>query len=387
MFGFFKLPRETGVDPIAASFRHSYCATCKTLGVYYGQKARILLNHDLVFLSELFKYLTHSEQNNSIKPYKCLDLPTKSQVPLYLQYTSTISLVLANLKLEDKVTDENLLWAKLSNKIYSPAFQKAAEQLRSWGFPYEKLQTLTKHQKELESTSRGVNSIPEVLDHYSELTALATSLCVREGGRILQCDVDSSSQLQQLGYAYGRLIYFIDSVEDQTSDQKKNQFNPLLSLSLDKHNPKTSKELLTYALGLKEDILQAIYALPIQDSVVKSFASSFINSFWQFQKEHLTPTPNILVPLSWKDRVNLARQKSAIASLELRCQPTKRRVNWFTQGLITSTIFIIALLRPDAPINTYHEAGLWDCASDVWGCICLIIGLGVLANICCGNKN
>jgi hypothetical protein len=33
--------------------RLPYCGTCKTLGTLYGQRSRLLLNHDTVFLAEL----------------------------------------------------------------------------------------------------------------------------------------------------------------------------------------------------------------------------------------------------------------------------------------------------------------------------------------------
>ncbi len=42
MFGLMKRPP-----------REPYCGTCKTMGERYGQKTRLLLNHDTVFLAEL----------------------------------------------------------------------------------------------------------------------------------------------------------------------------------------------------------------------------------------------------------------------------------------------------------------------------------------------
>ena len=33
--------------------RLPYCGSCKTIGAMYGQRARLLLNHDMVFLAEL----------------------------------------------------------------------------------------------------------------------------------------------------------------------------------------------------------------------------------------------------------------------------------------------------------------------------------------------
>ncbi len=58
--------------------RLHYCGTCKTLGSLYGQKTRILLNYDTVFLSEILSALSGEKIEtwaNAFQSYNCLSLP------------------------------------------------------------------------------------------------------------------------------------------------------------------------------------------------------------------------------------------------------------------------------------------------------------------------
>ena len=51
------LDKKGTIDPmfglIKRADRLAYCGSCKTIGAMYGQRVRLLLNHDMVFLGEL----------------------------------------------------------------------------------------------------------------------------------------------------------------------------------------------------------------------------------------------------------------------------------------------------------------------------------------------
>lgn len=57
MFGLMQA-KMCGMSAAEKNFRRlHYCGTCKTIGTLYGQKARLLLNLDVVFLAELLDAL------------------------------------------------------------------------------------------------------------------------------------------------------------------------------------------------------------------------------------------------------------------------------------------------------------------------------------------
>ena len=67
-------------------FKKNYCGTCKTIGKLYGQKERLLLNNDIVFLSELLVELNNDPTElNHITINSCFTLPTHAdQIPAFL---------------------------------------------------------------------------------------------------------------------------------------------------------------------------------------------------------------------------------------------------------------------------------------------------------------
>jgi uncharacterized protein DUF5685 len=67
MYGLMRA-RHCG-QSIEQSERHRfhYCGTCKTMGRLYGQRSRILLNHDAVFLAELLTLLSEESPRNADK--------------------------------------------------------------------------------------------------------------------------------------------------------------------------------------------------------------------------------------------------------------------------------------------------------------------------------
>ena len=68
MFGLLQNRKLTAEE--TSEFRLNYCGTCKTIGKLYGHKERILLNFDVVFLSELLAAVNnHKEDFKYIKPF------------------------------------------------------------------------------------------------------------------------------------------------------------------------------------------------------------------------------------------------------------------------------------------------------------------------------
>jgi hypothetical protein len=67
-------------------FKKNYCGTCKTIGKLYGQKERLLLNNDIVFLSELLAELNNDPTElNHITINSCFTLPKHAdQIPAFL---------------------------------------------------------------------------------------------------------------------------------------------------------------------------------------------------------------------------------------------------------------------------------------------------------------
>ena len=78
------IKNSTSNDEYRKDYRLHYCGTCKTMGKKYGQRTRVLLNHDVVFLGQLLSAFDNEEQDKKqwdsqyfVK--KCFALPKKAE--------------------------------------------------------------------------------------------------------------------------------------------------------------------------------------------------------------------------------------------------------------------------------------------------------------------
>src|SRR5437016_2153337 len=83
--------------------RLPYCGSCKTIGAMYGHRARLLLNHDLVFLAELLMGKADPGWTPAHKSFNCMAMPKVH--PPALRYSATVAVVLAHFQIEDQIAD------------------------------------------------------------------------------------------------------------------------------------------------------------------------------------------------------------------------------------------------------------------------------------------
>src|SRR5260370_42678979 len=119
--------------------RLPYCGTCKTLGSLYGQRSRLLLNHDTVVLAELLMEQSgQPEWNRAYRSFNCLTLPkSEDAMPLALQFAATAAVAIAHFHIADHQVDSGLLRWRLAARYFSPTYRRAAARLRSWNFPLD----------------------------------------------------------------------------------------------------------------------------------------------------------------------------------------------------------------------------------------------------------
>jgi hypothetical protein len=188
--------------------RMAYCGCCKTIGAMYGQRARLLLNHDMVFLGELL--LNEPQWTPTHRSFNCMAMPTEH--PAALKYAATAAVVLAHLQIEDQLIDSGQLRWKALKRFFSPAYRKAAADLRASGFALDEMTATLGTQSARE---RRATSLVDV----AEPTARATEMIFGHG----------SADLASIGRQFGYLVYVLDAWEDRARDTKTGDFNALIS--------------------------------------------------------------------------------------------------------------------------------------------------------------
>lgn len=236
MFGLMK-PANCGTNKeTKADYRLHYCGTCKTIGSNFSQKSRLLLNNDIVFLGQLLSIISGESENklNWNKAYfsnNCMSMPLVEQNPISLEFAATLNIILAELKIDDNISDtikkNRLVW-KLSKSFLSKEFKKAEKIMKQWSFPIDHLWDLVYLQKKRESENIQLNSEREKLNYFAETTAAMTGISFKKGAEVVGKD-QYADQMYKLGNNFGRIVYILDALEDYEKDIKDNNFNAIKS--------------------------------------------------------------------------------------------------------------------------------------------------------------
>jgi len=205
--------------------RLPYCGTCKTLGSLYGQRSRLLLNHDTVFLAELLMEQSgQPEWSRAYRSFNCLTLPkSENAMPLALQFAATAAVTIAHFHIADHQVDSGRLRWRVAGRYFSPAYRRAAARLRQWKFPLDEMTGILATQTAREARW-------ESLADVAEPTAVATAMIFSHGARLVGRD-DLAAGMWRVGHGFGYLVYVLDAFEDRERDRKSGNFNPFSALS------------------------------------------------------------------------------------------------------------------------------------------------------------
>ena len=235
MFGLMKARTCNLNDEQKLARRLHYCGACKTIGRMYGQKSRLFLNNDTVFLAEVLTAVAQHQASardwaGAYQSYNCLSLPrSEAEMPLPLRLAATATVVLAEFKIKDHLSDSPSRIFNLANRVYSRSFSKAATTLEGWGFPVERLRICLESQSEREAKVAEHShqaDAQDPLSYLAEPTATASALFF-EHGAAMAGRPELGRAAYQIGYDFGWLTYLLDALEDYERDLRKDEFNAI----------------------------------------------------------------------------------------------------------------------------------------------------------------
>ncbi len=243
--------------------RMHYCGTCKTIGRLYGQKSRLFLNYDAVFLGEVLSDLQPSPISfaPAYVSKNCLALPQARQIPWALEYAAAANVVLAQFKLLDHVADTGSRLLRIAVRAYSHEFELASQALARCNFPFKDLVALISLQNEREREAR-----PR-MERLSQPTAGATRLVFRHGAFSAGASSGVVDSMADLGHRFGEIAYLADAIQDQKKDTEKGEFNALSATGM---SSKSASRLLAKK---QDEMIHLLYELPITDSRKREYAS------------------------------------------------------------------------------------------------------------------
>lgn len=241
MFGTLK-PKMCGLsEQDQKTHWRFYCGLCKGLGKNYGLAQRALVSYDAVFVSLIVDALSlesATEASCRCPMNPLVHRPTVADDSVPMRFASAISLLLSDQWLADRAEDGKP-WAKASRRWLTPSLKKAQSLLTGLGIQLDNLQGFEKLQAKTEA------STSVTLDQAAAPTAEALRLVFGEMSQLpgvtplLQEQLHSRA-LSSLGQSLGRIIYFIDVLEDLEKDARRQEFNPCLNNTED--GPKVDLE-------------------------------------------------------------------------------------------------------------------------------------------------
>jgi len=225
MFGIISDNNSCNTDN---NYRKNYCGTCKAIGLNYGQSFRLVLNNDIVFLSELYDSLKETKSDYSkFSINNCLSIPnSENSFPFNLQYAASANILLSKYSVLDNIIDSKikLIW-KAINNLSIKKYNKAESHLKSIGVDTYKISELIFEQMKIEKNVCDIEDVKDILLKYSNPTALITSE-IFQG--IIQEKGSIKSLFKNIGFLFGQIAYLTDAIKDVKEDRTNNNFNPLL---------------------------------------------------------------------------------------------------------------------------------------------------------------
>lgn len=222
MFGYVKtdLPNMYVKDTVL--YKAIYCGLCKGIGRTCGQKARLLLNYDLTFLSVFLHNLC--DKDVEIKKERCIIhhiVKRPVAPPDELTYRiAYLNVILARYKLSDDVIDGGK--GRLKRAFFSGAYKKAKRR-------EPVLDEIVKRRYEelLGYEKAESDSVDMVADPFGNM--------MKDLVNELAGDYADESVLT-LSYDLGKWIYLIDALDDFDKDKKKKEFNVFVNAYKDVNN-------------------------------------------------------------------------------------------------------------------------------------------------------
>lgn len=327
MFGLMKPVRSCGQQCHDSldykQFRMHYCGTCKTIGHHYGHKARMVLNFDAVFLSELLSKL--SEQNlttweDSLQAYnRCFTMPDgENSLPISLQYAAAANVLLAELKIDDNIRDRASKRYRVARWLLSKSFKRAAAQLEAWGVATDEFWQCVDLQNVREtSMQREFESVEACLDFYAEPTARMTARIFEQGANVAE-RTDQAAAMYALGWQFGRLMYVLDAFEDVERDLARGQFNPLaLYYGATETLSESEFEALRMQIqGIESTIYDLFKTLDLSPETQDLYASRLSSNLAMRIFRDRT------IPRTWRQRVAMRWERAKQTADNIVCQPT-----------------------------------------------------------------
>lgn len=237
MFGYIAPRMDLLTESQKDRYRSFYCGLCSALGNLSGNSGKLLLSHDMTFLAILLQSLTDEECTDGKS--RCVLHPIRERTMAHcrsIEYSAAMNLILFHFKLQDQIRDGGSGLSGAGERMLRPALERTARQYEVQFRTIDRvLNDLWKEEQQkepdpdrlcnLSGEMLGVAFTPEWMDPYWKET------------------------VYRLGCGLGRFVYWMDAWDDQETDRRKRNYNPLVCNRYSTETEAFAKEAMEMLIG------------------------------------------------------------------------------------------------------------------------------------------
>lgn len=227
MFGTISPKRCALPDARRTEYDRFYCGVCQSLGAHHGLLTRGTLSDDAVFMSLLADAIldTGAEPDSCRCPLIPIRIKkTVNPRSVAMRYATAVQMLLGDQWLADRAMDGRAAfrWAR---RLASGHVARARAALDELGIDAAPLRGVEARQASCEVL--GVTGpVEAAAPTENALGFLFAQLANLPGAVEPVKSAEARENLRLLGAAVGRLIYYIDALEDLKKDLERSEFNP-----------------------------------------------------------------------------------------------------------------------------------------------------------------
>ena len=217
MFGYILADTGALTPEQLARYKGCYCGLCRCIGSRCGQRCRMSLTYDMVFLTLLLGSLYEPKEEEQNGP--CLIHPFGRRCSWQseaTQYAADLSVILARQNCLDDWADEKRMIRRGEAALLRKGAEEAARRLP------EKASAVRACLNELgEIEARGEKSPDPGASAFGRLM-----------GELFLWRKDRwADTLREAGEHMGRFLYLLDAMEDLETDRRRGNYNPLAGVA------------------------------------------------------------------------------------------------------------------------------------------------------------
>lgn len=230
MFGTLSAKTCALSDERRTEYNRFYCGVCQSLGEHHGLLTRGTLSNDAVLMSLLADALLDvgAEADSCRCPLVPLKIKkTVSPHSVAMRYATAVQMLLGDQWLADRAMDGRVAfrWAR---SLASGHVRRAQATLDELGLDTAPLRGVEERQAGCEVL--GVTGPREAAAPTERALGFLFAQLAQLPGVVAQAKTaEIGETLRLLGAAVGRLIYYIDALEDLKKDLERGEFNPCLT--------------------------------------------------------------------------------------------------------------------------------------------------------------